>query len=74
MSTIAMKVAHMVDMLPLKRQNLVLRFVKLIMLTWDPDYTRLTADEAKMLKKAEAGEFVNESEIDWNNLKEQFGE
>lgn len=42
-------------------------------LLWDPDYTRLTPDEAKALKKAEAGEFISESEIDWDNLKEQYG-
>lgn len=39
--------------------------MKWILRTWDPGYTKLTPGEARELRKAESGEFVPESEIDW---------
>ena len=39
-------------------------------IAWDPDFTKLTPDEEAALAHAETqianGEFVSESEIDWN--------
>lgn len=39
---------------------------------WDPDFTKLTPEEARRLKKAEEGEYVDEADIDWDHL-EQYG-
>lgn len=41
-----------------------------IVLAWDPDFTKLTPDEADRLNEAEKeierGEVVSDSEIDWD--------
>lgn len=39
---------------------------------WDPDYTKLTPEEARRLEEAEAGGYVDEADIDWENLG-QYG-
>ena len=36
---------------------------------WDPDYTRLTPAETAELTEAEGSGYIDESEIDWNNLE-----
>ena len=73
MSTIAMKVAHMVEMLPASEQNLALELLKRMILAWDPDFTRLTEKESAELKKAEASGFVSDKDIDWDHLSEVYG-
>ena len=41
-----------------------------IVLAWDPDFTKLTPDEAERLRQAEEeverGEVVSDSDIDWD--------
>ncbi len=37
-------------------------------LAWDPDFTKVTPEEAAQLQAAEASGFVPEEEIDWNDL------
>lgn len=36
---------NMLEMSPTQEQNLVMELVKLLVLAWDPDFTRLTPDE-----------------------------
>ena len=68
MSTIAMNIAKMIDMLPESEQFLAQEFVKRLVLAWDPDFTKVTPDEANRLENAENGEFVRDSDIDWDNI------
>ena len=68
MSAQAQQIAAMLDMLPEQERNLALEMLKRIVLAWDPDYTRLTSSEAAELKEAEASGYIDENEIDWNNL------
>ncbi|MCI5498200.1 MAG: hypothetical protein MR419_01510 [Clostridiales bacterium] len=68
MSNIAMDVARMVDMLPEADQNFAYAFVKKLVLAWDPDFTKVTPEEAQALAEAEASGFLDESEIDWDHL------
>jgi hypothetical protein len=68
MSTLAMDTARMIEMLPESDQRFAHEFVKKLVLAWDPDFTRVTTDEAAHIKAAEESGFVLESEIDWNNL------
>lgn len=68
MSAQAQQIAAMLDMLPEQERNLALEMLKRIVLAWDPDYTRLTPSEAAELKEAEASGYIDENEIDWNNL------
>ena len=38
-------------------------------LLWDPDFTKVTKEEADRIRKAEESGFVDDSEIDWSHLK-----
>ena len=68
MSTQVQKIAEMLDMLPEAEQNLALEFMKRIVLAWDPDFTKLTPTEAAELKEAESGDYIDDGDIDWNDL------
>ena len=68
MSEIAMNAARMIALLPEEDQNFALEFIKKLVLAWDPDFTKVTPDEAARIASAEESGFVAEDEIDWNNL------
>ena len=58
MATKVQEIARMIDMLPEQEQELA----------WDPDFTRVTPDEAASIHAAEDSGFIPEENIDWNNL------
>lgn len=70
MTELAMKTATMLECLPPKEQELAYEVMRRIVLAWDPDFTKLTAEEAERLEKAEReierGEVVSDDEIDWD--------
>ncbi len=70
MGNTAQMVAGMVDMLPEDDQRLAYELVKKLVLAWDPDYTKVTPQEAAQLAEAEEafarGECVSHDEIDWD--------
>lgn len=70
MSELARDTAHMLDMLPEQEQALAFEMVKRIVLAWDPDYTKLTNEEALALQEAEQelanGEMTSHDAIDWD--------
>ena len=68
MSTIAMDTARMIDMLPLEDQHFAYEFVKKLVLAWDPDFTKVTPEEAAHIKVAEKSGFIDEGEIDWDKI------
>ena len=68
MSEIAMNAARMLNLLPEEDQNFALEFIKKLLLAWDPDFTKVTPEEANRIAEAENSGFVAESEIDWDNL------
>ena len=39
-----------------------------LLIAWDPDFTKLTSQEEESLLAAEKSGFIEESEIDWDNL------
>ena len=45
-------------------------FIKNFVRAWDPDFTKVTPQEAKEIAEAENSGFVDESEIDWDNLSQ----
>lgn len=69
MAPISQQVAQMVEILPVPDQTLALELVKKLVLAWDPDYTKVTPDEAARIEQGireiEAGEYVLDSEINW---------
>ena len=68
MSEISLTIARMVDTLPESEQLIALELTKRLMLAWDPDYTKFTAEEARHLAQAEKSGFIDDAEIDWDNL------
>lgn len=68
MSTQVQRIAEMLEMLPEQEQNLALEFMKRIVLAWDPDFTKLTPNEAAELVDAEKSGYIDEEDIDWNDL------
>jgi len=43
-------------------------FIKKLVLVWDPDFTKVTADEAKRIENAEKSGYVDAEEIDWDSI------
>ena len=73
MSEIAMNAARMLNLLPEEEQSFALEFIKKLVLAWDPDFTKVTPDEADRISSAENSGFVSEDEIDWDNLAKYAG-
>ena len=44
------------------------KLIKKLVLAWDPDFTKLTPEEAKLLNEAETDEFVDAEDIDWSQI------
>jgi len=55
-------------MLPEEDQRFAYEFVKKLMLAWDPDFTKVTSEEAERIKSAEESGFVDEKDINWDNI------
>lgn len=70
MSEIAVDAARMLNMLPEEDQHFAYEFIKRLVKAWDPDFTKVTKDEAAKIYAAENSGFVSENEIDWDNLSE----
>ena len=68
MSNIAMDTAKLIDMLPEQDQAFAYENKKKLILAWDPDFTKLTPEEAAKLKDAEESGFVAEQDIDWSQI------
>lgn len=68
MSEIAMNAARMLNLLPEEDQNFALEFIKKLVQAWDPDFTKVTPEEAAKISAAEESGFIAEDEIDWNDL------
>ena len=67
MSEQTMKIAEMVEMLPAQDQTLAYELIKRLVLAWDPDFTKLTAQERKALEEAETDpETFSDDVINWN--------
>ena len=68
MSEIVMDAARMMDMLPEAEQSFAYEFIKKLVRAWDPDFTKVTPEEAREIAAAEASGFIDEADIDWDNL------
>ena len=68
MSDLVMEAARLMDMLPESDQYFAFEFIKKLVLAWDPDYTKLTPEEAKRLDAAEHSGWIDETEIDWSQI------
>lgn len=68
MSDMAMNAARLMDMLPDDDQSLAYELIKKLVKAWDPDFTKVTPEEARNLEAAEQSGFIAESDIDWDDL------
>ena len=68
MSDRAMDAARMLDMLPDEEKSFAYEFIKKMVKAWDPDFTKVTPDEARRIEAAEQSGFVDESDIDWDHI------
>ena len=68
MSNMAIDAARMMDMLPDEDKTFAYEFIKKLVKAWDPDFTKVTPEEAQRIRAAEESGFVVDSDIDWDNL------
>ena len=73
MSNVALDAARMMDMLPEDEKEFAYEFIKKLVKALDPDFTKVTPEEAEKMDAAEKSVFVDESEIDWDNLQKYAG-
>lgn len=51
------------------KKNLAVELLKRIVIAWDSDYTKLTPKETKELSEAENSGYIDEEDIDRDNLE-----
>ena len=68
MSSIAIEAARLMDALPEADKVFAYEFIKKLVLAWDPDFTKVTADEAKRIEDAEKSGYVDDDSIDWESI------
>ena len=62
------QMAAMFDMLPEQERNFAFEMLRRIVIAWDSDYTKLTPQEAASLDEAQNSGYIDEDEVDWDNL------
>lgn len=68
MSVIQKEINSMLEILPEGEQQLAYEFVKRLVLAWDSDFTKTTPQERSQLEHAENSGFIDDKDIDWDNL------
>lgn len=68
MSSIAIEAARLMDALPEADKVFAYEFIKKLVLAWDPDFTKVTVEEAQRIEAAENSGYIDASEIDWENI------
>ena len=68
MSDIAIKAAKLIDVLPEADKVFAYEFIKKLVIAWDPDFTKVTAEEKELIEQAESSGYIDEKDIDWENL------
>ena len=70
MSNMAIDAARLMDILPEEDKKFAYEFIKKLVKAWDPDFTKVTPEEAQRIQAAEKSGFVADSEIDWDHLED----
>ncbi len=68
MSGIVLEAARLMDALPEADKELAYELIKKLVLAWDPDFTKVTDEEAKQIEAADNSGYVDEDEIDWESI------
>ena len=56
------------DVLPEADKAFAYEFIKKLVLAWDPDFTKVTPEEARRIEEAEKSGYLDSDEIDWDNM------
>ncbi len=68
MSTIVMQAAKLMESLPQSEQQFAYEFIKKLVLAWDPDFSKVTDEERRSILQAEQSGFIDDQDIDWDNI------
>jgi len=68
MSNIAIEAARLMDVLPENDKEFAYEFIKKLVLAWDPDFTKVTAEEAARIDEAEKSGYIDDDDIDWEQI------
>ena len=68
MRNLALDISKMVEILPVNDQELAYMLVQKLVLAWDPNFTKVTHEEAIRIEAAENSGFIGDSEINWNEI------
>ncbi|MSA01053.1 hypothetical protein C3B58_07705 [Lactonifactor longoviformis] len=70
MSGAVKEATKLLEILPEQDQDFALEFIKKLVLAWDPDFTKVTPEEAARLREAENDikhhRTVSHDDIDWD--------
>ncbi len=68
MSDLIKEAIRLFEMLPEGEQAKAVEVLRKLVVAWDPDFVKVTAEEARQIEAAEASGFVDEGDIDWDNI------
>lgn len=68
MSGITMEAARLMEALPEEDKIFAYEFIKKLVLAWDPDFTKVTDEEAVRISAAEKSGYVSADDINWDNI------
>ena len=68
MSSITAEAARLMEVLPEADKAFVYEFIKKLVLAWDPDFTKVTEEEAERIVAAENSGFIDADKIDWDKI------
>ena len=70
MSTTTKQAINLMELLPESEQNFALDFIIILVIAWDPDFTKVTPAERAKLEEAqreiENGETISHDAINWD--------
>ena len=49
-------------------KNVETKLIKKLILAWDPDFTKLTPEEAERVRAVETSGFIDDGDIDWDEI------
>lgn len=68
MSSITAEATRLMEVLPEADKAFVYEFIKKLVLAWDPDFTKVTEEEAERIAAAENSGFIDADKIDWDKI------
>ena len=68
MTSIAIEADKLIVVLPEADKVFAYEFIKKLVIAWDSDFTKVTAEEKELIEQAESSGYIDEKDIDWENL------